>query len=437
MELHRQLADSLEKYRQINPKLKEWRFDLHQIQGIDIGVKNNKIGGPYSAPSFKRSISGEIYLIWAGNWYTSAKLDAQVIANFPDYIDLWEKTAYHDPDGVGLFSPDRLPEMPLADRQVERIVASDYQKALELLDRGLKQLIEAGIKKVDAGVRCYRDTRYLINSQGWEANYSQTPAEIYFVANDSYGESFSEKKWPDAAEIQSIIAATVKIGTLLEKDAACRLAGPVKLIFPPETLELFLNHFLLTNLYGGLIVNRQSRYTLEDFQKQRPTLRPDLTLTVNNLLPYRAFSYRCTAEGVPGGVRELITGGRLQTPILNLKYARKTGLKPTAAVVGGRGFFLSGSYPRRDWDDLIKETERGLIVYSVLGMHTQDSIAGRFSVTADQCLLVEDGELKGKVKAVLNGDFLESLTKEENLFCRMAGEDNPGFIFTANAISIR
>ena len=83
------------------------------------------------------------------------------------------------------------------------------------------------------------------------------------------------------------------------------------------------------------------------------------------------------------------------------------------------------------WQQLIRRTDRGVIVYSVLGLHTQDSSSGHFSLTADQCLLVEKGEVIGKVKGVINGDFLGSLLQEDSQLGYVEGEDNPGYAFWA------
>ena len=64
MELFERLIDSLKKYGKDDPDLLDWRFDLHESKGLEVGLKDNRIGGPYSAPAYKRSISGELYLIW-------------------------------------------------------------------------------------------------------------------------------------------------------------------------------------------------------------------------------------------------------------------------------------------------------------------------------------------------------------------------------------
>jgi PmbA protein len=433
LELHLKFAKLLCEYQQRDPELQRWRFDLHQSRGLELGMKNNKIGGPYSNPGFKESISGEIYLIWSDDRFTSAKLDSQFALHFNEYMNLWKATVYQDPDGAGIYQPENIPQVPLADHAAEMVAIDDFKPAFQLLDRGLNELHASGIKKVDAKLRCFQSHRFILNSLGLEINYRHTPVEFYFVANDSYGKGFGEKHWPTEREIADTIGETARVGKLLGRTADPKLMGPISLILPPETFETLLSHFLMTNLFGSLVVNRQSRFSVEDFHRQRQVLREDLDLYVDPLQPYRSFAYNCTAEAVPAKQQTFIEKGRLITPVLNLKYAKKTGMEPTA--IPGGGFFIRSAQPMESWERLIERTSRGLIVYSVLGLHTQDASSGQFSLTADQCLMVENGKITGKVKAVINGDFLGSLLKQESCLCKVEGEDNPGYMFTANALT--
>jgi PmbA protein len=433
MEFSEKLAELLTAYQKNDPELSDWRFDLYEARGLEVGMKNNRIGGPYSAPSYKRSVSGELYLIWKDQRFSSAKLDSQAIENFGDYIPLWKAAAYHDPDGVGLYHPERLPEIELFDPAVEQIVDREVNTPFQLLETGLKSLAAAGFDKIDGKARCFVSQRSLVNSGGLRVSYSQSPVDFYFEVNNSYGESYQEKHWPEEVRINRVIDNTARVGNLLGKPAPARPGGTMRLIFPPDVFEAFLSQFLLANLFGSLVMNRQSRFSLSDFRERRPVMNPDLSLEVNTLLPWRAFSYICTSEGVPGGRIELITDGRLNTPLLSLKYAKKAGMPPTPVAAGGRGFFIRSRTPLSDWDTLIRESERALIVHSVLGLHTQDSSSGSFSLTADQCLLVENGVVLGKAKAVINGDFLGSLSQESSRLGRVEGEDNPGYAFLASA----
>jgi PmbA protein len=434
MEIVAKLAGLLQQTMASDTALAGWRFNLYDSMGLEVGLKNNQIGGPYSAPSFKRSITGDIYLIWEGQRFTSAKLDAQAAESFAENLNLWKATAYYDADGVGLYNPGKIPEVILAQPKIEEIVAGDFAYPFQILNQGLKRLQESGLQKVDGKVRCYQEHRYFRNSKGLSFDYLQTPSDFFFEVNDSYGESFSEKRLPTEEEVDRVIQNTGTIGRHLMVPAETKLSGPVQLFFPPDLFESFISHYLITNLLGSLVVNRQSSFSLEDFQNNRRVLRDDLTLEVNTLLPLKSSSYPCTSEAVPGGSIQLIAGGRLQTPVLSLKYARKAGLSPTPLPSGGRGFFIQSIQPLKPWDKILTNTEFALIVYSVLGLHTQDSSSGKFSLTADQCLLLKNGTIAGKVKAVINGDFFGALTKDSSQLISVAGHDNPGFRFTANAI---
>lgn len=429
------LRDALNRYKKSHPELIDWRFDLHQARGLEIGLKDNQIGGPYSAPSYKRSISGEIYLIWSGQRFTSARIDNQTIEDFSTSVQLWEKTAYHDPEGVGLHTPNALPDVKTYDPSVSDIIDNTSHRPFELLHHGKDFLHQEGMNQIDGKIKCFEDHRYILNSQGANIDYLQTPVEFYFEVNHRYGKSYAEKKWPRFEEIETLLKQTAAVGLLLEKEHHKTFSGTARIIFPPEMMESFVDHFLISNLYGSHVVNRQSRFSQADFESNRQVLRSDINIFIDNLQPYRRFTYPCTAELVPGGHLELIHSGCLQTPILNLKYSKKMGLEPTPAPISG-GFFLRPSGgPAPSWNEMIHQTENGLIVHSVLGLHTQDASSGHFSLTADQCLTVENGEISGRVKAVINGDFMSSLLDETASFADCSGEDNPGFFFNASASS--
>lgn len=433
LELALKLSELLFSYAKQDSDLKDWRFVIHQSRGLEVGLKDNQIGGPYSAPAYKRSISGELYLIWKNHRFTSSKLDLKTIETFWEHIGAWKATSYYDPDGAGLYNPEKIPEVLVEDAKVKSIIGAEIGEPFELLDQGRKRLLDFGMRKVDGKVVCYEDLRTVVNSQGLLECYTQTPVEFYFQVNDSYGRSYHEKKWPDQSEFDRIIEDIGRIGQLLENPAPKLKSGPIKLLFYPDVFEAFLRHFLINNLYGNLVVNRQSRFTEADFLNRALVLREDLQLRINTLLPLRSFSYRCSNEGVPGGEVDLINAGRLQTPILNVKYGRKIGMPPTPLPAGGRGFFLRSNMAMPAWDDLIRTIDRGLLVLSVLGLHTQDSSSGSFSLTADQSLLVENGRIIGKTKAVINGDFLNSLTQDESQLGLIECEDNPGYLMAATA----
>ena len=69
------------------------------------------------------------------------------------------------------------------------------------------------------------------------------------------------------------------------------------------SLRASLEHYLLSNLSGRLVANRQSAFAAQDFQEAKKVFREDLTISVDGTRPYRYSSYRCTGKRCPPAVR--------------------------------------------------------------------------------------------------------------------------------------
>lgn len=408
-----------------------WRFDLHEEEHLEVGLKNNRIGGPYTAPGLKQGTGGEICLLWADGKYTFARIERRILEEFEANLELWEKTAYKDPYGPELVKPYEPPAVPLAHEEAVKILDGEFTPAFTLLAQGLETLAAYGTKKVDGRVKVSRDRRLVANSEGLWINYEQTPVEIFLEGDDLFGEVFAEKRLPSPEEFTELAVYTGRTVEELKKKASLPREGEMHIVFTPKVFEAFLEHYLLSNLSGRLVANRQSAFSVQDFQKAKEVFREDLTISVDGTRPYRYSSYRCTGEGVSTGRVDLIQGGRLLTPVLTLKYAKKLEMEPTPLpVAGGQGLLID--VPRREnLEDVIGELENCLIVYSVLGLHTQDYSAGKFSLTADQSLLVQKGRVQGKVEAVIAGDFWQVLTGQATVFSVFPREETPAVCFQA------
>jgi PmbA protein len=182
----------------------------------------------------------------------------------------------------------------------------------------------------------------------------------------------------------------------------------------------------LRNFSGALLANRQSGLTIEDFYQQRRVVRADLSILMDPLQPYAASSERCTGEGVPARRFYILRDGRLQVPLVDVKYGRLLGYPPTP---GGAALLLPAT--GGSFEALIASVEQGLLVYQVLGMHTQDAISGNFSLTAQQALAIRDGQLGGRVKSTIAGNFLEALRDPATAFGWDPHEPNPAIRLTA------
>lgn len=410
--------------------LEGWRFDLHDVNQLEIGLKNSQMGGPYSSPSMKQDVGGEVFLLWEGGRYSSGKIDRRVMEEFADNWELWQRTAFADSMGPDLVEPFSPPEIPLCDEAIRSVVQGEDRFPFALLAHCLRVQQETyGAQKVDGRFKASLDRRFIQNSRGLNVQYEQTPASFFIEVDDLFGDAFAEKRLPTHEEIQRINSYIGEVSKQLRTEMPLPMEGKVPILLPPKVHEAFLDHFILSNLQGSLVANKQSAFDRGDFDENRLVFRPDLTIRIDGTRPYRSGSYRCTAEGVPAGTVELVRNGRLITPILGLKYGKRLNMKPTP-VPAGNGVMLETS-AQDSLEQFIAQSERCLIVHSILGLHTQDYSSGNFSLTADQCLWVEGGQIRGKVKAVIAGNYFEALRSEQTIFSRTPWDDNPACSFIA------
>jgi PmbA protein len=412
-------------------RLDGWRFDLHRMTQTEIGLKNSRIGGPYTAPSYKEEIGGEVFLHWADDKYSSGRLDRLVLEKFEENWELWQRTAYRDENGPELVAPYQPPEVPVLDDAVKDVVAGHSSLPFDILRNAVNELQGRwNAHKIDGRFKASLDQRAIRNSLGMAVDYDQSSVSLFIEADDLFGDAFAEKRLPTTEEVEHIKAYIGETLGPLKKEIPLAKEGRMPILLPPSVMDAFLEHYLNANLQGNLVANRQSAFRPEDFHQHKQVLRDDLTITVDGTQPLRQTSYRCTGEGVPTGKIDLIANGRLQTPVLNLKYAKRLNMLATPIPIGG-GLFLKAPMAAAV-EDLYKAAGDCLIVHSILGLHTQDFSSGDFSLTADQCLWVSGGVIQGKVKAVIAGNFFQALNARDTKFAYSPWDDNPACLLLAD-----
>ena len=69
------------------------------------------------------------------------------------------------------------------------------------------------------------------------------------------------------------------------------------------------------------------------------------------------------------------------------------------------------------------------MVLSVLGVHTQDSASGDFSLSAPQTLVVGPDGITGRMRGTISGNLFELLSADSLRFVDVEGEHTPGLLF--------
>ncbi|HNY13734.1 MAG TPA: metallopeptidase TldD-related protein, partial [Candidatus Wallbacteria bacterium] len=193
-------------------------------------------------------------------------------------------------------------------------------------------------------------------------------------------------------------------------------------VLTPQVADSFIKKYLMSNLYGKLVVEKQSRFNIEDFKSGEKVTRDDISvlftqsdedLEINNI--------PLTFEGVPVAPAYFIKNGRLNSPMLDLKYAKKAEMQPNAYLTPE--MFQSSNYSVKietgEYEAaraVISDLSEGLIIFGVLGMHTQDHTSGDFSISSPYAVRVVDGKPEGLAKVSLAGNFFEQLNHHNTKF---------------------
>jgi PmbA protein len=415
------------------PKITGWRFSVSEGRSVTLSIVDNKLGDVYGPPTARDSLGGGIYIIWEDNKRTSTSIDRRTIPEFEERLQEWRASAFDEEHGPDIREPEpSYPEVAMFDEKIKTLADGDTTLFFQILQQGYKELRASGVEFVDAGCSAGASYNYLRNSKGLNVSYPSTSFSFSFYADSLYGNGYSKRKLYPEGEVERIIE-DVKRTTALLKETGKYKPNPQgdRVVLDTGITGSFLNTFILGNLYGSGVANGQSAFKLDDFREHKQIMRPDMNLVLDGTRPYEYSASRLTSEGIPGGREPLVEKGKLVTPILDLKYSGITGFAPTRS---GGSYFEIDEPEKISLEELIKRVDNGLLVYSLLGMHTQDGTSGRYSVGAPKSLVIENGELKGKVKATLVGNFFENVMDERSRFGWDPHEDNPAMEMTCQVI---
>ncbi len=201
---------------------------------------------------------------------------------------------------------------------------------------------------------------------------------------------------------------------------AVRLLGASRL--PTKRAAVVFEPYVVTNFLSVL----SSALTAEAVQKGRSLFAgkigervaaSGITVIDDGTLPGGLLSAPFDGEGVPSRRTVLIQDGRLLGFLQNSYTGAKDGLPSTGNAsrgsykstpeLGSTNFYLAPGELAPE--EMIKQTDEGLYLTEVMGMHTVNPISGDFSVGAAG-IWIEHGELTTPARGmVIAGNMLELL----------------------------
>lgn len=409
----------------------QWRLVVDTGTSTELGLKENHMGGPYEAPNRVTGTRGEAYIRWRDGRVSTGTVDRTTLENLGEDLALWRQAAFEDEFAPDVLGPQAVPDVPLYDQAVADLVLERQEPLFELLERVRKELPAYEADRVSGSVTVSSSRRHLITSRGLDHVSEGTSFGAYADADHRVYDTLSLRRPPTADEVATMIRQVGETNRLLRREAKVA-TGAQPILLTPFVAEAMLNKYVLGNLDGQRVLNGQSAFSLEQFSQHEAVFHPAFELAVDPLTPLSPGSYALTREGVPARRVSLVSAGRLQTPLLDLKHAKKAGLEPTPFPRGASSLRIGG--PSASFDEVVKGMESGLIIYQILGLHTQDGARGNFSLTVSQGLVVKNGEILGHAKAIIAGNFLQAM-REGFRLGTVAGKEMPGLLIQADVIA--
>lgn len=409
-------------------RLKDWRIYLSRTETISLGIKNNAAGSVYSPPSAKNTEKAEIYLIWEDE-----KCSKAIIQNpppgMPDYwnreLGNWRAAAFYDKFTAQIPGPTKFPEVELTDQRIHDIVTKDrgflFEQQHKILDNRPRKAITNGHITAAWGNHAIR------TSTGLNAEHEDSHCALSWSFDSIVGEHFAQRRLIRDTEWKSLWE-----GAVMKYDRLQNEGEPVHrdtaVILAPSVVSQMIDQYVLPNFRGENVIEGQSRFSRKDYLDKAEVADAGLTLEINPLLPEKWASYILTSEGVPAMRTVLIGRGRMETPYLNIKDAGRWESAPTAVPQGSAGILIRHER-QMEWQELIGSIRDGILIISVLGLHTQNPVTGSFSLSAPYALRIIGGMITGKTDVRITGNFWDILQQIDTIYATDTCHEHPYLVY--------
>jgi PmbA protein len=424
--------DDIEAGFAADPRIVDYRINLGAGRSAGIGIRDNDVGSVYSPMSFSDTIGGSFLVQWQDGRLSRGSLDGSSLDQLEQVLERAFAAAYDDPDAAQFLGPQTVHPVELASPDVPPVLAERSGFLLEVV--AILQEIAASYESntLNGGVGAGTSTSHLRTSRGLQLAGEGTSFSYSAYFDGIIGDGFRRRTLVDPAEIRRQIERVGELFRQLKRPAQQIHSGARTIILHPNVAYPLFDFYVWGNMGGPSVYHGQSIWKREDFVARQRVFREDISVRVDPWQPLGPGSFGWTGEGLPAAPVTYIDSGQLVNPLLDLKYARRLDLPPLTPPGSEHSIVIEAAADRPS-EELIGEVEDGLLVLSVLGLHTQDRSSGNYSLSAPQTLVIRNGQIQGKVKATLSGNFLDHLRDDAFSLARFAGQHSPGFVFPGSA----
>ncbi|HEX3015380.1 MAG TPA: hypothetical protein VHQ46_03250 [Desulfobacteria bacterium] len=187
MDLVANLEKILYQYQTAPPvqdlRIQGWRFAVSETSQVKAGIRNNRLGGVYAAPSLTGNYAGDLLIIWPGDYCSQVVVNNKIISNLEQMLPIWKQGAFYDPEGSALLDPAPLPLVAVEHLPVRQAVTEDPKPCFEILARYRDELPTWQVNTIQAGVQAGWGLRHIRTSRGFSVTYAQTNFSTFVSAS--------------------------------------------------------------------------------------------------------------------------------------------------------------------------------------------------------------------------------------------------------------
>ena len=406
--------------------VRAWSLGAAERRRLSLGVKDRQAGGPHAPIDVAESCAARYLLVWTdGRVSKGAWERRQIERDSATAIAAARLHAYDDPDAARVAEPAPVPAVALFDAAAAAMASGDTTLLAGRLSEIRQRVAEAGFGTWSGAFSSTSSLSRVVTSAGVDVGDEATAFAWHVSFEGELSDGHVARAPEDPAAFSARLERAAQLVRHLTGPGAVPPSGDVPVLLHPNVVEEYVLSTLLDNLDGAAVAHGESAFRLEQFGSGVPVLREDVRLSVDPLQPLRAGAYRVSGEGIPARPAAYVEGGRLVTPVLDLKYSRRLALPPTPFPSAMDTVHFAGGYAAGVAEALQRSA---LLVLHVLGVHTQDPVSGDFSLSAPQSLRVDDGTIQGRVRATISGNLFEILRREDTTFVTFEGEATPGLL---------
>ena len=409
-------------------RVREWSIYFAENASLVLGIKDRQIGNAHVPLQLSESSGARYRLIWDDGRVSRGYVERRLLEDEPGTaLKNARAAAYDDPDAAWVHPPAPVPDVELRDAEVAEMATGDTRRLVPRLDLVRRRLDESGFRTWSGSFSAAAGRSRVVTSAGHDVTSEGTGAGWHVTFNGEIGDGFSARAIESDEDFTARLNRLAHTAALLERPAKLPAGGLLPVILHPHVVSRYVVGTLLDNLAGSTVAHGEGHFRREQFGSDQPVLREDIGFRIDPLQPLKSGSYRFTTEGLPAAPCVFIERGRLVQPVLDLKYARRLGMDPTPLPSDPDTMFFEGR-DSLSFGEALGQAAGGAVVLSVLGVHTQDSASGDFSLSAPQTLAIGTDGLTGRVRATISGNLFDLLSDDGLQFVRFEGEDLPGLL---------